>query len=118
MDDDFIPLLSGKGLLSFTASEFKTYVRSLFHKPEPKAAPRLSEKEKSVKAQILKSGKVSITTTRKPKYITEAEMSTLAKSLDRGENELFIAAKSKGIAVYPSHEIAAEVKAKVDELPW
>lgn len=117
---DFIPLLSKKPLYDFTPQEFKQYVKSLYHKPVPKksAPKRKKERDKKVTARMTKKKGLSFTTRREPKYVTEAEMSAFAETTGTPENELFIALREKGFAVWPSHEAAEEVKKVIAELPF
>lgn len=119
-DEDFIPPLSGRLLDSFTPSEFKAYVRSLYRKRTPKkSAPKRKRlREFKITARVTKKGKITLTTKREPKYITEEELRSIAATLSRGENEVFIVAKEKEIAVLRDHEEAERIRAAVEEIPW
>jgi len=98
---DFIPLLSPKPLVAFTPEEFKSYVIGLYFKPEPK---RKAQKDFKVSARILKSGIISLTTKRNPKYITVSEISSIGEDLFRLDSEVKLAAESKGFIVRDGHE--------------
>lgn len=118
--DDEIPLLSGKPLGEFTPGEFKTHVRGLFWKKPAKVGGGKGKKrlrDRSVKGRILKSGKISVTTTRDPKYVSPEEFSALSKTLERGENEIFLAVRKGGLQIL-NHEEAEEIRKRIGEIPF
>jgi len=117
--DDEIPLLSGKPLGEFTPGEFKEHVRGLFRKKPPKAGGKGKKRlrDRSVKGRILKSGKISVTTTRDPKYVSPEEFSALSKTLERGENEIFLAVRKGGLQIL-NHEEAEEIRKRIGEIPF
>ena len=112
-----IPLLSPKALSFFSPEEFKLYVVSLYHKPEPAPAKVKKLREYKVSAKVLKSGLISVTTKREPKYVTEGEFAEICGRLDRTENEVFICLQSKGFLVR-SHEEAERIAAELKGIPW
>lgn len=75
MSDDYIPLLSGKPLESFTPEEFKAHVEALYFKRKS------SVKKKTVKDLVVKvsskTGVISIKINRDPKWVTESELRAL-----------------------------------------
>lgn len=118
-EDEEIPLLSGRPLGEFTPGEFKEHVRGLFWKKPAKSGGGKKKRlrDRAVKGKILKNGKVSVTTTRDPKYVSPEEFSALAKSLERGENEVFLALKRGGVQIL-NHEEAEEIAKRIGEIPF
>lgn len=114
-----IPLLAPKPLSEFTPEEYKAYVRALYkERTVRKAKPKRKKlKDYKVKGSLLKNGKISITTTRPIKYLTEVEFREISLTLGRGENEVFIAAKAKGLQIM-SHEEAEQIRKDIEEIPF
>ena len=112
------PLLSGRRLSAFTPESFKEYVKSLYLKRIPKKSTAKKKKLKDYKVsmKVLKGGRLSVTTTRKPKYVTAEEYDKLA--LLYRENELFIALRHSGIHIYEDHAEAERIRADTAEIPF
>ena len=75
-----IPLLSGKSLDEFTPEQFKEYVNSMYHKPEPKKS---TKPKKELTWTVNLKGTLSIRIHRDPKWITSDEILTI--STDTGK---------------------------------
>lgn len=113
-----IPLLSPKRLREFDQIEFFDWVKSLYAKKTPRSSIKIKrQRDLAVSAKVTKTGKLSITTKRKPKYITEEEIKQIKKETGRGENEIFIEIKRKEI-IRASHEEAEEIRRRVAEIPF
>lgn len=110
-------LLSGSPIEDFEPEAYHSYVRSLYYKRAPKKATKKRLRDYVVKAKILKKGKVSVTTNRNPKYITEEEFEGIQKELGRGANEVFIALKEREISIL-SHEEAERIKSEIEAIPF
>ncbi len=117
--NEFIPLLAPKALSEFSPSGFKLYITGLYFKREPKkAAPKKKKlRELKVTARILKSGLVSLTTRREPKYVTAEEIAEVCKKTERQENEIFISLTGQGFIV-TTHEDAQRIRGDVDAIPF
>lgn len=107
MSNEFIPLLSKKQLEEFLAEEYKKYVRGLYwRKPKKKTVAKVkTQQERTPKGKVLKNGKISITTSRKPKYITEEEVAVIAGQLNRDNSLIIESATTRKITI-TSHESA------------
>lgn len=74
--DKFIPLLSGKPLREYSAAEFKAYVVSLYFKKQlKKKAPK---EVKPFTFRLNKKGTACIRVNRKPKWLSEAEVTQIS----------------------------------------
>lgn len=106
----FYPLLSPQPFLSYTPEAFREYVKSLYLKRVPKAK-RGAAPKKGYSARLNAKGTLIITTKRKPKWLTQAEITEISMKLTRPENEVFLKAKEKEfeILIEPRTE-GAEVK--------
>ncbi len=114
--NEFVPLLSGRPLAEFTPAEFKQYVTKMYFKAEP-VSHRKSQRELKVSAKVLKSGKISITTRREPKYVTAEEAQAISEKTQRPENEIFIILREHGIIIY-THDEAKRIAGEVDAIPF
>lgn len=98
-DRSWITLLSPLPFLSYTPESFKEYIKSLYLKRVPKVR-RGTPKKKGYSARLNAKGTVIITTKRKPKWVTQSELSEISVKLERPENEIFLKLKEKEFAVY------------------
>lgn len=117
--NDFIPLLSVRPFVDFTPSEYKIYVSGLFRQRVKKKtqAKKKRLRDLKVSAKLTKKGKLSITTRRSPKYVTEDEMREIARQTGRGQNEIFITITEKDFIVC-EHERAEEIQIDLTAMPF
>jgi len=109
----WIPLLSLKPLLDFTPAEFKAYVNSLKQERKSRGKKTAGRKPLIVKLKRLKSGKLSITTRRVPKYITPDEYKEM--TLTTAESELSSFLHSQGFSIL-THQEAEKIKRDLTEV--
>jgi hypothetical protein len=94
-------LLSPKSFLEYAAEEYMFYVISLYRERKRKTSEKKKKtpkppKEKKLTFRRTKTGRVSITTKRDPKYVTGSELSTASRELGAPESELFLLLKERG----------------------
>jgi hypothetical protein len=70
-------LLAPKGFLQFEPEEFHSYVKSL-NRPRTSGAEKKAQSERKVRVKRKKKGGLSVVTSRRPKYITESEISAIS----------------------------------------
>lgn len=117
--NSFVPLLSGRPLSEFSPSEYKLYVTGLYFKREPKkSAPKKKKmSELKVTARVLKSGKVSITTKRGIKYVTEEEAKEIEAKVARPANEVFLCLKAANFII-STHGEAERIRGELNAIPF
>lgn len=117
--NDFIPLLSSRSLEEMTPEEFKRHVHGLYVKRvKKKTTPKKKKlKDYKVTARILKNGKISIKTKRKPKYVTEEECAKISEIIFRPANEVWIVLRSSGFLI-TEHAEAEHIKRDIDAIPF
>ncbi len=115
---EHIPLLSEKPLCDFTPADFRTYVRALYHKREPKrAAGKVAAP--TVSWSLTKKGALTVKVRRKPKWIGPAERLALEKETyacaERRiyANEVFLALKRLKIEVLTEEQATERAKRMV-----
>ncbi len=113
----WIPLLS-RHITEMSAVEFREHVRGLHMERVRKKYTRGPPKRLKLTSRILKSGAISLTTRRSPKYVTTEELTQLEKLLDRPANLIFIAATEGGFTIVRDHREADEIAGKLKALPW
>lgn len=99
-------LLSPYALRDMTAEDFHNYVKGLYQIPVRRSALKKvkTQRELGYRAKITKKGKLSVTTRRRPKYVTEEEIKEIGKETGRFENEIFLELRAKGITVREHEE--------------
>lgn len=108
-----VPLLSGKPVEEFDSAEYKEYIISLYHKPEPKKGV---SKAKPFSFRVNQKGTLIITTvTRDPKYLTAAEMEMIGAETGKKQSEIFIKMKEKGWLLLTHEQYQKLMKGKKDE---
>lgn len=91
MSESWIKLLSGAHISEFTPEMYHAYIRTLYHKPEPKA----KKPKKTFIIKLTKTGKVSLQVRRDPKWITRAEIEQLAKESGIEERLIYLKLNDK-----------------------
>lgn len=102
----FVPLLSAKPLEQWAPEEYKTYVRSLYHKRTPRRATKKIKVVKTVIWSLTKKGNLSIRIRREPKWLTREEIDLIAEESGKPANEVWlkVTAKKSGIKVSTAEE--------------
>lgn len=117
IDHRLIPLLSGKPLVEFTAAAFKEYVKGLYFKRVPrKAAPKIKILV-PYKATLTKKSNLSVSVRRKPKWLSEAELSEISVSTGKPLNEVFLHCKKKEIKISTQAE-EDRIAGDLNDMPW
>lgn len=116
--EEWIPLLSVKPMKDFTPEDYKAYVRGLLNRPVKKI--KAIKLKKPFKWSLTKKGNLSVSVTRKPKWLTRAEVDQISAESGFPENEVWLKVTSKrgGVSVYDSEEQAREVMKQTEEIPW
>lgn len=113
MTDLNIPLLARKPLCEWSPSEYLEYVRSLYHKPEkPARKVRLKKVKPPFTWKLTKTGKLSVTVNRTPKWLAREELTQIGVEFGNQAEPWVYAAKKK-IKLSTQEEedrIAAELK--------
>lgn len=114
----FIPLLSGRHLSEYDPEGFRSHVKSLFLKRAPRKATKAAKKlsEYKVTARRLKKGKLTLTTKRPMKYVTEEEMEQIGVAWALPLNEVFLILKERDFGVFSNHKLAERVWKEMKEL--
>lgn len=73
---EFVPLLSGQPFSSYSPEGFRTYIKSLYFKRAPKKSAKKKERP-GFSVRLSKKGTLTVTTRRRPKYVTPAELVAL-----------------------------------------
>ena len=94
-------LLSPKSFLEYAAEEYMFYVISLYRERKRKTNEKTKKtpkppKEKKLTFRRTKTGRISITTRRNPKFCTHQELTGASRELGIPESELFILLKERG----------------------
>lgn len=98
LPNEWIPLLT-KPLNQFTPEDFKLYVKGLKREP-PQKKIRLKKQKPPFAWKITpKTKKLSLTVNRTPKWITDEEMSEIARASGVPLNEVFLLLMKKKIEV-------------------
>lgn len=114
---NWIPLLSPMPFGQFSPESFREYVRSLKQERKVKAKGKKKPKRPSYSARVNLKGTLIITTKRKPKYLTNEELTEIGVKTGRPANEIFLYIKAKEYQIM-SHEEADEIKQTLGEIPW
>lgn len=89
----WVKLLSPKPFLEYSPEDFKNYVRSLYFKKQKKT-PTIKIK-KVLSIHLTKTGRVSLTVKRDPKFITRAEIERLAQEHNIEERLIWLRVRDK-----------------------
>lgn len=111
---NFIPLLSGKDFNSFTPSEFKEHVRSLFSKKTKTKAIKIKE---PFTVRINAKGGLVIKVNREPKWLSLEELDVIGKTTGFPANEVFLAVKKRKIQIATQEEMT-EIIRDLTDFPW
>jgi len=115
-----IPLLSGRPLESFSAEEFKAYVRSMKNEPIRKTPKiRLKKQKPPFEAKLTKTGKLSLKVNRDPKWLSAEEVDSIAHYIGWTKAQTWVAVcdKKRGVKI-STKEAEERISESVAAIPW
>lgn len=119
LDWNHTPLLSKKPLSEFTPEEYKSYVRSLYHKAEPKRKASVKKAPKpAVTWRLNAKGTLIVMIKRDPKWISREELEKISaeSAIDFAKVWLHVVTKKK--VRVSTQEDEDQIKASQEEIPW